>query len=673
MSKTTRPSRRPNLSLALVARSVADELEPRRLFAAAPWASSARLVGLDALQADAPTITGSGQTVAIIDTGIDYTQPGLGGGIGFDHKVLGGYDFVDHDADPMDDNGHGTAVAGIIAASRYEAGGFTQQGIAPDARLVALRVGADTSSVPLDRIDDALKWVIANAAAYKITVVNLSFGFGTFDSPHAEATLSPDLATLASMNIGFVASSGNDGLNDGVGITYPAADANAFSVGSVNSSDSISEFTQRGKNLDLLAPGESVYSVQIGGGFSPFSGTSFAAPAVAGAFALLRQVDNAFTLGDVRSMFRAGSPINHDGDNETGATTGYDYQRLDVDRVVRLALQRKGGTATEQAAVGASGTVNKFVYDAEGVEHLVYYDDAAATIKYATRSLDGNWSAASTIDTSVPKMGTAFSLQLDSYGRPRLAYVDDVNGDLKFGRDDGAGWTTETLDSKGVTGLYPSLAIDSADRMFLSYFRRTSYDLREMTYDPATDGWTRSTIDSAGSVGWGSSLTLDRNGQAQVAYGDYTTNALKLAILNGDGSWTTRVADASTNGVLYTSLAFDESNRARISYYESYNADLKYAAYTGSTWNVQRIASKGATGLYTNLRLDDDGRATILFWDRRTNSVQRAIAAGNGASKWKVSRLVTNAGKYVSATDLAPSDDWTYAASTGTRLIFAVL
>ena len=84
------------------------------------------------------TVKGSGITVAVIDTGVDYTHPDLGGGFGAGYKVVGGYDFFNNDANPIDDNGHGTHVAGIIAAN----GG--SYGVAPEASILAYKVlGAD--------------------------------------------------------------------------------------------------------------------------------------------------------------------------------------------------------------------------------------------------------------------------------------------------------------------------------------------------------------------------------------------------------------------------------------------------------------------------------------------------------------------------------------------------
>src|SRR6266542_4013790 len=105
-----------------------EALEGRRLFA---WGQYPQLIRQDDAAAEFPTITGAGQTVAIIDTGVDYNQSYLGGGFGAGHKVVGGYDFEDNDADPMDTYGHGTNVAGIIAANPYTYNGEQYQGIAP--------------------------------------------------------------------------------------------------------------------------------------------------------------------------------------------------------------------------------------------------------------------------------------------------------------------------------------------------------------------------------------------------------------------------------------------------------------------------------------------------------------------------------------------------------------
>ena len=115
-------------------------LETRRLMS---WSSYRGLSIRTTPPRISPTSPVQGVTVAVIDTGIDYTQPSLGGGFGKNFKVVGGYDFFDNDSDPMDETGHGTNVAGVIAAKPYTVNGVTYQGVAPDAKLVALRVGTD--------------------------------------------------------------------------------------------------------------------------------------------------------------------------------------------------------------------------------------------------------------------------------------------------------------------------------------------------------------------------------------------------------------------------------------------------------------------------------------------------------------------------------------------------
>src|SRR6476619_6453257 len=82
----------------------------------APAVDFSSIIWLDALQSAYP-YRGDGYTVAILDTGIDYNHPDLGGGFGPGHRVVDGYDFINNDANPMDDNGHGTHLAGIIGSS----------------------------------------------------------------------------------------------------------------------------------------------------------------------------------------------------------------------------------------------------------------------------------------------------------------------------------------------------------------------------------------------------------------------------------------------------------------------------------------------------------------------------------------------------------------------------
>src|SRR5438309_9692999 len=132
------------------------------------------LIGLDRSFAGYP-YRGDGYTVAVIDTGIDYTHAALGGGWG--KRIVAGWDFVNNDGDPMDDNGHGTHVAGIIGSSDA-----TYTGIAPNVHFVALKVLDATGSGSFGAVEDALQWVIDHRAQFNIVAINLSLGSGDYTS-----------------------------------------------------------------------------------------------------------------------------------------------------------------------------------------------------------------------------------------------------------------------------------------------------------------------------------------------------------------------------------------------------------------------------------------------------------------------------------------------------------
>lgn len=613
----------------------------------------------DALAFLRPDLVGTGQTIAVLDTGIDYQHESLGAGIGPDKKVIAGWDFVDDDNDPMDTHGHGTQVAGVIAADQFTQGGFTYRGIAPGAKLVALRIAPDTSSASPSRIEEALDWVLANATDYSITTVNLSFGFGRYAGSFVDPTFGDELQQMANRGIAFVSSAGNDGTDDGFGIDYPAADLNAFGVGSVNGSDVISEFSQRSSNLDLLAVGEGVRTTTLNDGYANVSGTSFAAPAVAATIALMRQVDPSYTLADIRSMFRASLPGNYDGDDEIGDTTDVNYRRLDILSAVSVAVQRQSGTPPQQWSVGVGGSDSDMAFDRFGALHFVYYDEGSQRMEYAVRNVSGKWSVPSLIDDRAG-VGKELSMKLDSLGRPNVAYLDGPAGRLRFGTFDGERWSLSNVDSSRITGLQPSLAIGADDRAYVAYFRKTSADLKLATRD-VHGNWSLETLESDGFTGLTPVAAMDNQQRLAIAYIDGGRDLLKIKRRNANNTWTTKTIQKTVGDAAYVSLAFDSNNRARMSFYETKTADLWYAtANDEMNWTAQRLVSRGAVGLYTNLRLDDDGRPSILYWDRRSNSLARQTYNG---TKWSGTIIAAGAGKYATATMSGITGKWTYAAA----------
>jgi len=242
--------------------------------------------------------TGTGIVVAVIDTGIERTHPALAG------KVIGGYDFVDNDGDPMDDHGHGTHVAGIIAAE-----GTVMRGVAPGVRLLAYKVlnaaGRGTTSGVIAAIERALDPNGDGDFSDRADIANLSLGDrGRPDDPLARAV---DRAVAEGMIV--CAAAGNDGAFHRIG--SPAGAARAITVGASateEGTDVLAYFSSRGPATgnaaikpDVIAPGQSIVSTWLNHGYETASGTSMATPYVAGLAALLLEEHPGWTPDRVKS------------------------------------------------------------------------------------------------------------------------------------------------------------------------------------------------------------------------------------------------------------------------------------------------------------------------------------------------------------------------------------
>lgn len=239
-------------------------------------------------------VRGQGVKVAVLDTGIDYLHPDLGGCFGPGCKVVGGYDFVDDDPDPMDEDlpvfpfypgGHGTQVSGVVAAN----GGLT--GVAPEASLVAYRV-CKNQLCWLSEILAALDQAVID----EVDVLNMSFG-----SSHGSAGDLLSQATDAVVDHGIVAVAAAGNVSGYRTISSPSTSIKAISVGATTKQDEIAFFSSRGPvdgyliKPDLLAPGVNIHTTVINYSYAVSSGTSFSSPHVAGAAALLKQMHPEWT------------------------------------------------------------------------------------------------------------------------------------------------------------------------------------------------------------------------------------------------------------------------------------------------------------------------------------------------------------------------------------------
>ncbi len=351
-------------------------------------------------------LRGEGQTVAIIDSGIAYDHPALGGGLGAEYRVVGGWDFTEeNDADPYDDGPagfHGTHVAGIIASDDS-----AHMGIAPGVDLLALRVFNDFGSGSIPWVEQALQWVYEarDDFRYPITTVNLSLGVSWNDLVlPGWASLENELAALEQAGIFVAVAAGNSYEPLGsIGLSYPAVSPHVVPVASVNAAGNLSDFSQRGPSV-LAAAGEGIVSTvpdHIYGAdgilddWAASTGTSMAAPLVAGASVLVREamqltghatIDQSVVYGHLKStadlvfdpstnawyhrinLQRALDAIVPNDDFGSSAATAYDLGTL----IDTFSLHGQLGRLSDQDhftfVAGATGLVT-FEWDA-GAEIL---------------------------------------------------------------------------------------------------------------------------------------------------------------------------------------------------------------------------------------------------------------------------------------------------------------
>lgn len=283
-----------------------------------------------------PWADGRNESIVIIDVGVDYNHPALGGGFGGSHKVVDGFDFIKNTADPIpkansglsSPDNHGTFMAGIAASSGYDFNGQHYVGVAPNANLIALRTG----SLPA-QVQAALQWVVSHRLRYNIVAVNL---MGTGVSGYRRELRQLDDAGV------FVGSPASNifSASTPLNVDPAAVSPHLYFTGASDNFNSIVTTSQRGPYLDFLAPGDQI----VGPSYDPSTGsetieslggayTSPTSPQIVGAAAVIKNIDPAFTPDTIADILtRSGDPIF---DPNSGLT----YHRLNLLAAMDAAIQ----------------------------------------------------------------------------------------------------------------------------------------------------------------------------------------------------------------------------------------------------------------------------------------------------------------------------------------------
>jgi subtilisin family serine protease len=284
--------------------------------------------------------------IAVVDTGIQRSHPDL------DAKITAGYDYVQNDTAPDDANGHGTHVAGSAAAETNNAAGGA--GTCPNCRLMPVRVLDSNGSGTLDNVAKGITYAANNGAK----VINLSLG-----GP-GSATLQSAVDNAWSKGAFVACAAGNDNTTSTAN-AYPGAYTNCFAVASTDSSDARSSFSNHGTWVEAAAPGSSIYSTWIGGGYNTISGTSMATPHVAGLAGLL--ASQGLTNAQIRQR------VCDTADKIGGTGTSWSCGRINGDRAVRNLTTSPTPPSTSETIAngGFESGVSPWVQASSGGYQLV--------------------------------------------------------------------------------------------------------------------------------------------------------------------------------------------------------------------------------------------------------------------------------------------------------------
>jgi len=398
---------------------------------------------------------GLGVKVAIIDSGIDYTHPDLYA------NYAGGWDFVNRDNVPMDDYGHGTHVAGTVAAEDNDVD-VSVVGVAPEAALFALKVLNASGSGYWSDIIRAIEWCVENG----MQVANLSLGSDR--NPGGTVQAAFDNAEAAGVVI--VAAAGNSGNPPGRGnnVIYPARYASVIAVAATDSDDNRASWSSTGDQVELAAPGVAVYSTwndsdsphdpqpkcyeaEGYGCYKYGSGTSMASPHVAGTAALIivTGITDANGNGRINDEVRLRLQETADDLGAPGRDPQYGFGLVDADEAagqvndpptVSITNPADGSTFDSGATILFEGTASD-TEDGDLTASLSWTSSINGVIgsggSFSSTTLsDGNHTITASVTDSGDKTGSAsISITMGTPSEPTTVSVAIITYTTEGGRD----------------------------------------------------------------------------------------------------------------------------------------------------------------------------------------------------------------------------------------------
>lgn len=434
--------------------------------------------------------------IAVIDSGVDPTHPDLA------NKLVPGWNFLSNNSDTHDVLGHGTAVAGTVAAQGND--GFGVAGVAWKNRIMPLVVLNSSNAATYADIADAIIY----AADHGAKVINISIGGST-----SSATLQNAINYAWNKGLVIAASAMNYSSSAPY---YPAAADNVLAVGATDQYDKLASFSDYGSWIDVVAPGVSIYTTQNGGGYWWVQGTSFASPQVVGLAALLFSRNPNLSNAQVVDLIRS----NADDLGTAGFDSTFGWGRINAYRsllasttlpttAVTITSPSDGSTVSGTVNVNVSATSTAGIAKVEFLVNGVVQDartTAPFTFLWSTSGMNGSrsltaraYDGASQVTNSAPESVTIVSQDTT----PPTVQITSVS--LSSKSLDVTASATDSQSAVTRVELYIDGVLKASDTSSPWSFRLNSKNISAGTHQLLVKA-----RDSAGNIGVSSSFSVTK-------------------------------------------------------------------------------------------------------------------------------------------------------------------